>query len=35
MSLDGLVSGNGGKNFNWDDEVKAFSIANTFVQYTR
>ena len=29
MTLDGFVSDNGGKNFNWDDEIKAFSIANT------
>jgi dihydrofolate reductase len=29
ISLDGFVSDNEGKNFNWDDEVKAFSIANT------
>ena len=29
ISLDGFVNDNGGKNFNWDDEVKAFSISNT------
>jgi len=29
ISIDGFVSDNGGKTFIWDDEVKAFSVANT------